>query len=429
MRFLLYTRPETNEYFHRLVEKVNYDAKKFTISDFKDQGDIWMGEYLNDKSFEYDIIYFGEELQDIIERCRFLRKINFNTAKRLVNIYATIVSKLMDENKFNFVFSQIIDNYCMDVIEREATKRKIPVIATCVTFINGYSRFTIRGEWRSLNKIISNDEIDGLLKTLLDTSFKGRVGGIKAKSKIDLYKIFYRRLLIEKLYYPLIKLIKNDKYNYHYNTKVLTSSKSSDYIFSENKYYSLIDELNYKNCVYVPLHCTPEATTDYFGSDKKFGNYEKLMIDFFENSDDKITFLVKEHPAMMGWRHKDFYEELKKYKNVKLISPKVSSNLLLQRIDNVVTCTGSVGVEALLKNKKVFLLTENYYSDKSPNAYVIDYLKQEDIDIPIKEYSNKKLMEELLSGFINIHIYGEREMYKIDIDGLAKEIKKYYNVF
>lgn len=43
------------------------------------------------------------------------------------------------------------------------------------------------------------------------------------------------------------------------------------------------------------------------------------------------------------------------------------SNELLNMVDNVLVDTGTVGVEALLRGKRVISLSDNYYSDLHPN--------------------------------------------------------------
>ena len=387
-----------------------------------------MGEYLYSNKTVINIYYDDWEIQDIIDRCRYLRSIKREKAIELIIHYAYGINKIFDKNNINYIIAEIVDNYCMDVIYREALKRKIKVISPMGTFISGYMRFTVKGEIEHLNRIVLDEEAQIVLNRLMDKNFKGRVGGLGYSNLKTRYSYFYRRILIEKYLNPIRKIVKRDKYNNLYNTILYKSSNVKNYLGKKvTDCFTDLKNFNFdKNDVYLPLHCTPEATTEYFCDSSKFGYYENAILDVLNTSSDLIRFIVKDHPVMYGVRDVHFYKELLKHKNVILINPLENSNYILDKVNNVLVCTGSVGVEALIRNKKVFCLSNNYYSKYHPNAYVVNKLLVEDIEKPIITYSSLKFIKDILSFHVPLTMYGYNDLLKTDFDKLGLYIKEYF---
>src|SRR5205823_6797277 len=63
--------------------------------------------------------------------------------------------------------------------------------------------------------------------------------------------------------------------------------------------------------------------------------------------------MVKEHPAMKGYRDLSYYRRLKEMYNVHLMSPRTDSHELIKASDAVFTITGTTGWEGLLYGKPV----------------------------------------------------------------------------
>lgn len=71
---------------------------------------------------------------------------------------------------------------------------------------------------------------------------------------------------------------------------------------------------------------------------------------------------IKEDPAMIGCRPGDFYKQLQRHANVRLISPMVDSVALLRRASLVVSIADTIGWEAMLMNRPVLMLGESFFS-------------------------------------------------------------------
>lgn len=112
------------------------------------------------------------------------------------------------------------------------------------------------------------------------------------------------------------------------------------------KYYdSLSVKPDYnKKYIYVPLHYTPECTSSPEG-----GIYadQILFIDILACAvPDDVYLYVKEHPTQIAFGRKiEFYERLKKLRNVILINQNADTYQLIANCIAVSTLTGTTGYE------------------------------------------------------------------------------------
>ena len=80
-----------------------------------------------------------------------------------------------------------------------------------------------------------------------------------------------------------------------------------------------------------------------------------------KNIPGEYVLYVKEHYARLGHRDTDFYKKLKKFPNVRLINPWIDSQDLLNKSVGVIVLTSTLGWEALMCNKPVFILGNVFY--------------------------------------------------------------------
>lgn len=146
----------------------------------------------------------------------------------------------------------------------------------------------------------------------------------------------------------------NDPYSYMYYKEYKNYLNPLKFWYRYQKIKKYYHEADYsKKYVYFPLHYQPEASTCVCAE-----KYEKQLffIDSWAKSLPADTVLyLKEHYAVLGHRDLFFYEELKKYPNVILISPFESSRKLIENAYVVTTLTGTAGFEAMLLRKPVIL--------------------------------------------------------------------------
>lgn len=109
-----------------------------------------------------------------------------------------------------------------------------------------------------------------------------------------------------------------------------------------------------------PLHSQPESSTSVLAT------YFCDQIDTIRNIAFSLPLAyklyVKEHPVAVGERTRDFYQKLKEIPNVVLLSPKENTAELIKKSVGVVTLTGTVGLEAALSGKHVYVLGSVFYA-------------------------------------------------------------------
>jgi len=142
-----------------------------------------------------------------------------------------------------------------------------------------------------------------------------------------------------------------------------------------------------------PLHLQPEFSTSVQAT------YFCDQINTIRNIAFSLPFpfklYVKEHPSAVGERKKNFYEELEKIPNVVLISPYENTKDLIEKSAGVITLTSTLGMEAALIGKPVYVLGNVFYSYhplcKKVNSF--EELKQK-----IEEDLGKKIIPDNLEN-------------------------------
>ena len=171
-----------------------------------------------------------------------------------------------------------------------------------------------------------------------------------------------------------------------------------------------------KKYVYVALHYQPEMTTLTFG-----GYYENqiLMVRLLASVvPDNCVLYVKEHPRMFvdflqypNARDVRYYQELHSIKNVKLIDRKTNTYELMQHCAFVATVTGTVGIEALFRNKQVIHFGRAPF-EGAPGCYRVTTIEEcKETVAKILEKSDtytydKERVEEWLLRLQNRCVYG-----------------------
>lgn len=137
-------------------------------------------------------------------------------------------------------------------------------------------------------------------------------------------------------------------------------------------YYENIAEVpDYsKKYVCVFLHFQPEAAScpagDIFVD-------QKLCIELLlKNLPESYDIYVKEHPHQFvpyyesqTGKMKDFYDDLKKYSRVKIISTKVDSWELIKNAEAISTIVGTAGWQAICLQKPIIVFGFSWYSNYS----------------------------------------------------------------
>lgn len=402
MNILIYTRPKSEGFFREVVNGIFRNPKIVTYSDYNHIADVWAGKYIYSEAYDKPNDEFEKLSGDIIPRCRTLRKMPTELAYKLSLRYWNGMEEFFSENQFDYLFTIPVDCYSLDIICRVAEKHGVHVVSIVGSVFAGHAKLTVRGEYTKVRENVPEEDIHRFVDSMTKVNYlsPSEIRNVQ-KNHNSIYKYHIRRTLIERLYYPMMKLKDKDPWNYHYNiyeVKGIPLKKRFTREF-ESK-FTHIDELNIDRgtTVYYPMHLIPEATTDYWCPDVRVANYNQFILDMIHNADPGITFIIKEHPAMYGRRLLSFYDELNAIPNVILLHPMDRSNNLLLEVDNVVVDNGTVGLEALMRKKRVICLSENYYQPFHPNAFLRDRVTLDDLNLTLMDYDNYMFMKSMLQG-------------------------------
>lgn len=170
------------------------------------------------------------------------------------------------------------------------------------------------------------------------------------------------------------------------------------YLITENfvKYEKKVLKSKY---VYFPLHLQPEATL--LSTSPVFSDQLSVIRGLSASLPAGYKLAIKDYPLQGGHRSMYFYKQIKKLPNVVLYHRLFPSLKLLESCKMVVSIQGSVGFEALLRNKKVLLLSRAFYDSIYGLKKVNNY---KDLHSILKRYLienvDKKKQDSSLMAFL-----------------------------
>lgn len=112
----------------------------------------------------------------------------------------------------------------------------------------------------------------------------------------------------------------------------------------------------------------------------------------------QYKLVVKEHPAMVEYRPRSFYREMKKMPNVVLAPPTMSSFSIIPNAKMIFAITGTVGWEGLMLQKPVITFGHIFYNSLPMVTRCTD---MEDLpSLILEKLKNPKHDEEALTAFL-----------------------------
>lgn len=126
--------------------------------------------------------------------------------------------------------------------------------------------------------------------------------------------------------------------------------------------------------VFFPLHQEPEATLNYMS--EFYSNQVATIENILKCLEPHQLLVVKEHPVDKGsLLRRKFWELRKRYAGLYYLPAEVHGREVLSVADRVVTLTSTVGWEAAVMGKKVYVLGEIFY-DSLPGVVPIRGFKE-----------------------------------------------------
>ena len=185
---------------------------------------------------------------------------------------------------------------------------------------------------------------------------------------------------------------------------------------------------------YFPLHYQPECTTMPMAS---YYVDQKLVIDMVTALlPDDVKLYIKPHPNPSVLADVKFYKQLAENKKVCILPSEISSYDLIDNAEGIVTLTGTVAWESLVRKKPVMMFGYYYYQ-YAPGVFHVKATsdcKEAIQSILNKEYSIdevqlKRFLQEFERYLVDGYMDDEYEtIYKMDREiNIQNAVKGYIN--
>jgi len=135
--------------------------------------------------------------------------------------------------------------------------------------------------------------------------------------------------------------------------------------FMDKFHYYSLDKID--KYAYFPLQVQPEEAIDIYAP--YFSNQIEAIRLAAMSLPDDYTLVVKEHPAMVGYRSPSYIEKIDKTPNVKLIDYRISSQEVLTKADLVISPSGTTLAEAAFLKKPAIQLGNLGTTLQLPNVF------------------------------------------------------------
>jgi len=180
------------------------------------------------------------------------------------------------------------------------------------------------------------------------------------------------------------------------------------------KRYFTEPDYNEKFLIY-PLHFHPEAST--LINAWPYIDELPMIKNIAFSLPDGYKLYVKTHPNGFGYEGIQFYKKVKAIPRIKLIHYFINSKELIAKSCGVITLTSTMGFEALMLKKPVFIFGNIFYQvhpycNKIENIYLLPKILSEGLS---KEY-NQQLFEKYNLSFLKVYydctFSGKFELFK-----------------
>ena len=156
-------------------------------------------------------------------------------------------------------------------------------------------------------------------------------------------------------------------------------------------------ELSTLDYVFCPLHTEWEVTLAVYS--KPYLNQIEIIRNVSHSIPVGMTVLVKEHPVSIGKRPLSYYQKMLDMPNVRLADPAMSSKPLVANARFVATLAGSIGWEAVMRQKPVVIFGHTPY-EFLPNSMVRRVTDLERLGVEIADLlKNYRYREDAVNAY------------------------------
>lgn len=311
---------------------------------------------------KYDI----PSLWSLLYSDRFLVKYSHDEAVKFIKLHVAFMEEIVLKEDIGVLVNEVVALFSAYIMYYAARLYGFRYLSLIVPRNFAMEKFHFSNEWHGGNEELNNYyHGDDLTKEELQAAELFIDQLVRSGVKPEYAKVSRPRLNLAQIkeigryLFSFTGAVSRQNYElFHERANLyLYSLKNLIKYHRQKKYYL---EPDYDRPYYfLPLHFQPEATTLVYAP-----NYEKqsLALDLVAKKipGDALLY-VKEHHSHVGHREMEFYRNLNRYPNVRLISPWVDSHRLIRNSQGVIVITSTVGWEAMMYGKPVFLLGRVFY--------------------------------------------------------------------
>ena len=374
---LIYAINRTDAWWKHIGENLGF-ARNVVVTDIRGAGDCdvvdnFYAAYARQSAF--DDIRTKElseaDVTDIVARCRLLRWLPVRQARCMVAAMEDAFTALLDREKPKIVLSFPIDRYVSDVLARLASKRGVPCIELTVSLISGMCMLMYRGQLVKTGSAPTAERVQAHVKTIADPDFTPEYVPRASRYTRARWLKTFCKFRVRGWVFKLISTVKRDPMNLHYlDAQSFLGHKPR---WSDMSVLDLVDwqwrakveQHPKERRVFFGLQLFPEASIDYWLTNRELIDYEDLVVDAASAfSAAGWLVLVKDHPSQFGFRQRELLDRLLGVSNVVFVPYDVSGNDIVSLTGTNFTLTGTLGLQAALLGR-TSITTPTYYCTAS----------------------------------------------------------------
>ncbi len=383
-KILLFCRNYLIPDFHQMFDSLSDEYELQFLTDQKcrygtEDTRAAFYKYLNDSTRCQDLEQTDED--DVIARCRLMRNLERKQAGKMVHAMAQVICDVFDEKQPDLLFTHMTDEYIQHLFYILSKRKNIVYVSYCGSYCPGHA-LIFNNAYGSplLFRQPEYIEVQEIFDQISPVEFRQNYNQVKhytLRQHLRLMCRYYAKQVV----FRIKAIIENDHWGMHYLIVPFCADRKrlSDFPSDSNFEHNWQNKLNAlrkanpdKIILYFPLAYSPEATTDYWVNNKSIIDYENKVIEIIKILARDCIVLAKEHTHMMGARNVGLHEALKVLDSVISIHPQAIGNEVLLSADAVILGSGSVGVEAFLRDKPIFSYCDTSYWFKPSKSNYLD---------------------------------------------------------
>jgi len=299
--------------------------------------------------------------------------------KIIINLFCFFEEVLKTMNIDHIIYEDISNSFAYSafIVSKELKRNyigiscsRLPKRFEIVSSIEG-SKAAIKQNYELIigGLIDVPTEIENEVRKYLDNFIFHKPDYMVNNSLSSDYNFFSRYINVQrfKFYCRLIKYRIKYIYDNRYNYQVPTFSVNFAY-FKRNlkrkiklsfiwKYFNEFNPIN--PYYFYPIQFHPEASTSVLA--KSFVDEYNNILNISLNIPFGEYLYVKDHESSVGYPSLNFYKKVSRIPNVILISHKFNAKEIIRNSKAIITITSTVGFEAIVLNKPVFVFGNVFY--------------------------------------------------------------------